>query len=132
MENMDIFGNTQEDTRPFHSESAEMTGLPFNVCPKCTGRYLGKSATSRLDGSAICPLCGHREALQASVGAGILSERVATDTFERIKDIETKHQLNIAAKTTATGTRISEGGAMIKKIIEAHDRARDKKIKVER
>lgn len=83
MKFMNCFSNNS-----FDGVSTEMTGLSFSVCPKCTGKYLGKPAISRVDGSNICPMCGHREALQASVDAGILNKKVADDMLDKIKEIE--------------------------------------------
>ena len=78
----------------FHSEVTEMTGLSFNICSRCKRKYAGSSATSRVDGSAICPMCGHVEALQASVDAGILNEKVANDVLKHLKkyNIEKRRQ----------------------------------------
>lgn len=39
------------------------------TCPKCGRVYTERPATSRVDGSPICPDCGTREALESlSVG----------------------------------------------------------------
>ena len=35
------------------------------TCPKCGQDYTERPATSRIDGSPICPECGIREALQS-------------------------------------------------------------------
>lgn len=35
------------------------------ICPKCGQDYTERPATSRIDGSLICPECGIREALQS-------------------------------------------------------------------
>lgn len=40
-----------------------------HVCPKCGQTYTARPATSRVDGSPICPDCGMREALE-SIGVG--------------------------------------------------------------
>lgn len=38
----------------------------IKVCPKCGGAYKGHPAISRTDNvTAICPLCGTREALES-------------------------------------------------------------------
>ena len=39
------------------------------ICPKCGQAYTERPATSRVDGSPICPDCGTREALE-SLGVG--------------------------------------------------------------
>lgn len=39
------------------------------ICPKCGRVYTEQPATSRVDGSPICPDCGTREALE-SLGVG--------------------------------------------------------------
>ena len=39
------------------------------TCPKCGRVYTERPATSRVDGSPICPDCGTREALE-SLGVG--------------------------------------------------------------
>ena len=39
------------------------------TCPKCGQIYTDHPATSRVDGSQICPDCGTREALE-SIGVG--------------------------------------------------------------
>lgn len=39
------------------------------TCPKCGRVYTERPATSRVDGSPICPDCGTREALE-SIGVG--------------------------------------------------------------
>lgn len=39
------------------------------TCPKCGRVYTEQPATSRVDGSPICPDCGTREALE-SIGVG--------------------------------------------------------------
>ena len=39
------------------------------ICPKCGQIYTDHPATSRVDGSQICPDCGTREALE-SIGVG--------------------------------------------------------------
>ena len=40
------------------------------ICPKCGQIYTDRPATSRVDGSQICPDCGTREALE-SIGVGL-------------------------------------------------------------
>ena len=40
-----------------------------HICPKCGQAYTERPATSRVDGSPICPDCGTREALE-SLGVG--------------------------------------------------------------
>lgn len=39
------------------------------TCPKCGRVYTERPASSRVDGSPICPDCGTREALE-SIGVG--------------------------------------------------------------
>ena len=39
------------------------------TCPKCGPVYTERPASSRVDGSPICPDCGTREALE-SIGVG--------------------------------------------------------------
>ena len=39
------------------------------TCPKCGRVYTERPASSRVDGSPICPDCGPREALE-SIGVG--------------------------------------------------------------
>lgn len=39
------------------------------TCPKCGRVYTDRPASSRVDGSPICPDCGTREALE-SIGVG--------------------------------------------------------------
>ena len=39
------------------------------ACPKCGRVYTERPASSRVDGSPICPDCGTREALE-SIGVG--------------------------------------------------------------
>ena len=39
------------------------------TCPKCGQVYTERPASSRVDGSPICPDCGTREALE-SIGVG--------------------------------------------------------------
>lgn len=39
------------------------------ICPKCGESYTARPAISRVDGTAICPDCGTREALE-SIGVG--------------------------------------------------------------
>ena len=40
-----------------------------HICQKCGQIYTDRPATSRVDGSQICPDCGTREALE-SIGVG--------------------------------------------------------------
>ena len=49
-----------------------MSDINTNICPKCRKAYFGYPATSRIDNTEICPLCGTREALDA---AGIPAEQ---------------------------------------------------------
>ena len=44
------------------------------ICPKCGQTYTEHSATSRVDGSEICPMCGHREALEVAREAGVMTQ----------------------------------------------------------
>ena len=56
------------------------------TCPTCGKTYTAHPAYSRLDGSAICPDCGTREALE-SIG-------VSRDEQEQIIGIIHDHTIN--------------------------------------
>lgn len=56
-------------------------------CPKCGREFTEKPATSRRDKSAICPLCGQREALEDAVGAGAMSQKDADNILESLKEL---------------------------------------------
>jgi len=58
----------------------ETVNTETKVCPKCGKEYRGHPAISRADGqTAICPLCGTREALEAlGLAADEIEKIVAT------------------------------------------------------
>lgn len=52
----------------------ETVSTEIKVCPKCGKEYRGHPAVSRADGqTAICPLCGTREALE---GLGLSADEI--------------------------------------------------------
>lgn len=63
----------------------ETTSNLVKTCPKCGKTYKGHPAISRTDNeTAICPLCGTREALE---GLGIKEEEIKK-ILESIPKIE--------------------------------------------
>lgn len=55
-------------------------------CQKCGKNYKGYPATSRVDGSEICPECGTAEALDIAVDAGAVS----VEDAEEVKSLVSK------------------------------------------
>lgn len=47
------------------------------LCSKCGKEFSEHPATSRIDQKNICPMCGHREALDATVDAGVMTKEEA-------------------------------------------------------
>lgn len=47
-------------------------------------------ATSRKDNSAICPLCGNREALEVAVEFGAMSKEEADEIINKLSQLENK------------------------------------------
>lgn len=55
------------------------------LCKRCNKEFNGYPAISRKDKSKICPLCGHREALEDSVSAGAMSYKHANEILDILK-----------------------------------------------
>ena len=55
------------------------------ICPKCKKEFFESLAMSRIDKSEICPLCGHRDALEDSVSAGAMSYKHANEILDILK-----------------------------------------------
>ena len=55
------------------------------ICPKCKKEFSDKPAMSRRDKSEICPLCGHREALEDAVNSGAITQEEADEIIEALK-----------------------------------------------
>jgi len=58
------------------------------ICPKCGKEFSEKPATSRRDQSPICPLCGHKEALEDAVNAGVMSESEANEILKALQELK--------------------------------------------
>lgn len=56
------------------------------VCPRCGNEYDRPPAMSRVDRSPICPMCGHKEALQIAVEHGIMDEAQMEEILGAIKE----------------------------------------------
>lgn len=52
------------------------------ICPKCKKEFNQPPAISRIDKSEICPMCGHREALEDAVNSGAMSKEEADEILE--------------------------------------------------
>lgn len=52
------------------------------ICPKCNKEFNEEPATSRVDGKSICPMCGHKEALETAVKLGAMSVDTAEDIMK--------------------------------------------------
>lgn len=55
------------------------------ICQKCGNEFTERPAKSRIDNSPICSLCGHKEALDAAIKAGAMSQEVANGILEALK-----------------------------------------------
>lgn len=62
----------------------------MNICPKCGKEFSCPPATSRIDNSAICPLCGNKEALDVAVEAGAISKEEADKAMEKLSQLENR------------------------------------------
>lgn len=62
----------------------------MNTCPKCEKEFTEPPAISRKDNSAICPLCGNREALEVAVEFGAMSKEEADDIINKLSQLENK------------------------------------------
>lgn len=56
------------------------------ICPRCGAGYTERPAMSRVNNVPICPMCGHREALDEAVGHGIMSRKEADDIITKIRE----------------------------------------------
>ena len=64
----------------------ERVAVSENVCPKCGKTYRGHPAISRVDNvTAICPLCGTREALD-SLGISDEEKEKIIATIPQVED----------------------------------------------
>lgn len=59
----------------------------MNICPKCNQKFNQRPAKSRIDGSEICPLCGHKEAIDIAYSNGVLNETETTEILKLLQDI---------------------------------------------
>ena len=57
------------------------------ICPKCGKEFLEKPAMSRRDESEICPMCGHKEALDDAVSAGAMTENEANEILKALQEL---------------------------------------------
>lgn len=55
------------------------------ICQKCKKEFSDKPAMSRRDNSEICPMCGHREALEDAVNSGAMTQEEADEIIEVLK-----------------------------------------------
>lgn len=46
----------------------------MRICKKCGKEYSEAPSISRVDGSPVCRMCGHREALEVAVQFGAISK----------------------------------------------------------
>ena len=54
----------------------------MRICPKCHKEYSAPPAVSRIDGTAICPTCGSREAMD-SIGIGAEEQEKILEIMRR-------------------------------------------------
>jgi uncharacterized Zn finger protein (UPF0148 family) len=54
---------------------------------------MGHPATSRTDGSLICPLCGTRETLEVSVKNGNMTKETAEEIVNIVREKNLEHEL---------------------------------------
>ena len=59
-------------------------------CSKCGKNFTEPPATSRIDNSPICSLCGSREALDTAVEAGAMTNEVADEIINKLSQLENK------------------------------------------
>ena len=56
------------------------------TCPRCGKIYDEPPALSRVDSRPVCPMCGHREALEAAVKAGAMDREQADRIMDTIRE----------------------------------------------
>ena len=59
-------------------------------CSKCGKNFTEPPATSRIDNSPICSLCGSREALDAAVEAGAISKEESDEIINKLSQLENR------------------------------------------
>lgn len=57
-------------------------------CPNCGKEFSENPAMSRRDKSEICPMCGHKEALEDAVNAGAMSENEANEILKALQELK--------------------------------------------
>lgn len=54
------------------------------ICTKCKKEFNQPPAMSRRDKSEICPICGHREALEDAINSGAMTKEEADEILKAL------------------------------------------------
>lgn len=54
------------------------------ICPKCKKEFNQEPAISRRNKSEICPICGHREALEDAINSSAISKEEADEILKAL------------------------------------------------
>lgn len=57
------------------------------ICPRCNKKFNAYPASSRIDNSDICPMCGHKEALQIAAEKGAISLKEVEEITKLLEEI---------------------------------------------